>query len=276
MIPAIAAEGLAETVDAFCESIGFSVEQTARVFETAVAHGLRVRLHADQLSNGHGAALRHVSKRSQPITSNTPIQRVFKRWRLRALSPCCSPARFTSCARKHGRLWMSCAASVPIALATDCNPGTSPLTSLLLTMNMGATLFGLTVDECIAGITREAARRSGGWRMSARSRPASHATWRSGTSIARPSSSIAWGLTRCTPGCGGANDARPATTRQGQPGGVVRDLSRRLADGRSRVPGRHSPKAPGGRSDRRQGRARLRRQHRVWQTGKRSDRHGRP
>ena len=101
MIPAVAAEGLAEAVDAFCEGIGFSPEQTARVFEAAQAHGLRVRLHADQLSNPHGAALAARFRRSRPIISNIPMKRACKRWRRPASSRCCFPGRFTSCARRQ-------------------------------------------------------------------------------------------------------------------------------------------------------------------------------
>ena len=90
------------------------------------------------------------------------MKRALQRWRRPASSRCCCRARFTFCARRSGRQ-SNCLRRhrVPIAVATDCNPGTSPSTSLLLTMNMGATLFGLTVDECIAGVTREAARALG-------------------------------------------------------------------------------------------------------------------
>ena len=163
MIPAVASEGLAEAVDAFCEGIGFSPEQTARVFEAARAHGLRVKLHADQLSNTHGAALAArfgaLSADHLEYTDEAGVQAMAAAGVVAVLAPgrVLLPARDAS-----GRRSSSCAATrVPIALATDCNPGTSPLTSLLLTMNMGATLFGLTVDECIAGVTREAARALG-------------------------------------------------------------------------------------------------------------------
>ena len=133
-----AQNGLADAVDAFCEGIAFSPEQTARVFAAAKAPGLPVKLHADQLSNLHGAKLAAELRRAVGRSS-----RIHRRGRRRrdgaapARSPCCCPARSTSCAkrklppvdafRRHG---------VPMAIATDCNPGTSPLTSLLLTMNM--------------------------------------------------------------------------------------------------------------------------------------------
>jgi imidazolonepropionase len=162
MIPAVAEEGLAETVDAFCEGIGFSPEQTARVFEAATAHGLRVRLHADQLSNLHGAALAArfgaLSADHLEYADEAGVCAMAAAGVVAVLLPgafyflCETKRPPVESLRRHG---------VPIALATDCNPGTSPLTSLLLTLNMGATLFGLTVDECIAAVTREAARALG-------------------------------------------------------------------------------------------------------------------
>jgi imidazolonepropionase len=162
MLPAIAAEGLADAVDAFCEGIAFSAEQTAQVFTTAKALGLPVRLHADQLSNLHGAALAArfgalsadhleyadedgVAAMARAGTIAVVLPGAFYFIREQQIPP-------IAAMRRHG---------VPIALATDSNPGTSPLTSLLLTMNMGATLFRLTVDECIAAVTREAARALG-------------------------------------------------------------------------------------------------------------------
>ncbi len=162
MIPAVAAEGLAETVDAFCERIGFSSEQIARVFTAAEAHGLRVRLHADQLSNGRGAALAArfgaLSADHLEYTNEGGVRAMAAAGVVAVLLPGAfyflreSMRPPVDLLRRH---------RVPIAVATDCNPGTSPLTSLLLALNMGATLFGLTVDECIAGATREAARALG-------------------------------------------------------------------------------------------------------------------
>jgi imidazolonepropionase len=162
MLPAIAAEGLADAVDAFCEGIAFSVEQTAQVFAKAQTLGFPVRLHADQLSNLHGAALAArfgalsadhleyadedgVAAMARAGTIAVVLPGAFYFIREHQLPP-------IEAMRRHG---------VPIALATDSNPGTSPLTSLLLAMNMGATLFRLTVDQCIAAVTREAARALG-------------------------------------------------------------------------------------------------------------------
>jgi imidazolonepropionase len=162
MIPVVASEGLAEAVDAFCEKIAFSAAQTARVFEAARAHGLRVKLHADQLSNSHGAALAAsfgaLSADHLEYTDAAGVQAMAETGVVAVLLPGAfyflheTTRPPVELFRRH---------HVPIALATDCNPGTSPLTSLLLTMNMGAVLFGLTVDECIAGVTRAAANALG-------------------------------------------------------------------------------------------------------------------
>ena len=162
MIPALAREGLAEAVDAFCEGIGFSREQTARVFEAARAQGLRVKLHADQLSNTHGAALAArfgaLSADHLEYTDEAGVQAMAAAGVAAVLLP---GAYYFLRETRRPPIELLRRHHVPIALATDCNPGTSPLTSLLLTMNMGATLFGLTVDECLAGVTREAARALG-------------------------------------------------------------------------------------------------------------------
>jgi imidazolonepropionase len=162
MLPAIAAEGLADMVDAFCEGIAFSVEQTAQLFAKAKTLGLPLRLHADQLSNLHGAALAaRFGALSADHLEYADEDGVAAMARAGAVAVVLPGAFYfirehqkppIEAMRRHG---------VPIALATDSNPGTSPLTSLLLTMNMGATLFRLTVDECIAAVTREAARALG-------------------------------------------------------------------------------------------------------------------
>ena len=162
MLPAIAAEGLADAVDAFCEGIAFSPEQAARVFATARRHGLPVKLHADQLSNGGGARLaaEHgaLSADHLEYTDEDGIAAMAQAGTVAVLLPGAfyfireTQAPPVALFRRHG---------VPMALATDSNPGTSPLASLLLAMNMGATLFRMTVEECIAGTTREAARALG-------------------------------------------------------------------------------------------------------------------
>ena len=127
------------------------------------ALGLPVKLHADQLSNLHGAAL--AARYRRAVGRSSRIHRRGRRGRdgaRPAPSPCCCPAPSTSSARRRSRR-STCSASTAckMAVATDCNPGTSPLTSLLLTMNMAATLFRMTVEECLAGVTREAARALG-------------------------------------------------------------------------------------------------------------------
>ena len=162
MIPAVARAGLADAVDAFCEGIGFTSAQTARVFEVAAAHGLPVKLHAEQLSNRHGAALaaRHgaLSADHLEYLDEAGIAAMAAARTVATLLP---GAYYFMRETRLPPIDGLRAAGVGIALATDCNPGTSPLTSLLLTMNMAATLFRLTVDECLAGVTRNAARALG-------------------------------------------------------------------------------------------------------------------
>jgi imidazolonepropionase len=156
------AEGLVDAVDGFCEGIAFSPDDMRLVFDAAQKLGLRVKLHADQLSNLHGAALAAsygaLSADHLEYTDDAGAAAMAKAGTVAVLLPGAfyfireTKKPPVELFRKHG---------THIALATDNNPGTSPLTSLLLTMNMGATLFALTVEECIAGITREAARALG-------------------------------------------------------------------------------------------------------------------
>jgi imidazolonepropionase len=162
MLPAVAREGLADAVDAFCEGIAFSPEQTARVFAAARACGLPVKLHADQLSDLGGARLaaEHgaLSADHLEYTSEEGAAALAKAGTVAVLLPGAfytlreTQAPPVAAFRRH---------RTRMALATDCNPGTSPLTSLLTVLNMGATLFRLTVEECLAGVTREAARALG-------------------------------------------------------------------------------------------------------------------
>ncbi|MBA4013926.1 MAG: imidazolonepropionase [Phenylobacterium sp.] len=162
MIPAVAAEGLADAVDAFCEGIGFSPAQTRRVFAAAQAHGLPVKLHAEQLSNQHGAALAaEFGALSADHLEHLDTDGVAAMARAGVVATLLPGAFYSVRETRLPPVDDLRRAGVPIALATDCNPGTSPLTSLLLTMNMAATLFRLTVDECLAGVTREAARALG-------------------------------------------------------------------------------------------------------------------
>ena len=162
MLPALAAEGLADAVDAFCETIAFSPEQTARVFQAALSAGLPVRLHADQLSNSGGAALAArfgaLSADHLEYADEAGVAAMAQAGTTAVLLP---GAFYTLRERQPPPVEALRRRRVPLAVATDCNPGTSPLTSLLLAMNMAATLFGLTVEECIAGATREAARALG-------------------------------------------------------------------------------------------------------------------
>lgn len=162
MIPAVAEERLADAVDAFCERIAFDHEQTKRVFEAAKAHGLPVKLHAEQLSNSHGAALAAsfgaLSADHLEHLDAEGIRAMKESGTVATLLP---GAFYFTRETKVPPVAELRAAGIPIALGTDCNPGSSPLTSLLLTMNMAATFFRMTVDECILGVTRNAARALG-------------------------------------------------------------------------------------------------------------------
>ncbi|WP_192253002.1 imidazolonepropionase [Mesorhizobium caraganae] len=162
ILPAIAAEGLADAVDGFCEGIAFSPEQIARVFDKARALGLPVKLHADQLSNLHGAELAArygaLSADHLEYTDDAGAAAMAKAGTVATILP---GAYYFIRETKQPPIGLFRQHGVKMAVATDNNPGTSPLTSLLLTMNMAATLFGLTVEECLAGTTREAARALG-------------------------------------------------------------------------------------------------------------------
>ncbi len=156
------AEGLVDAVDGFCEGIAFSVADMARVFDVARALGLPVKLHAEQLSNLGGAKfaasrgalsvdhLEYLDADGAEAMAAAGTVAVLLPGAFYAISETRKPP--VALLREKG---------VRIAVATDCNPGTSPLTSLLLAMNMAATLFRLTVEECLAGATREAARALG-------------------------------------------------------------------------------------------------------------------
>ena len=162
MLPAVAKAGLADAVDAFMEGIAFSATQTALVFETARGLGLPVKLHADQLSNLGGAALAAkfsaLSADHLEHTDEAGAAAMAKAGTVAVLRP---GAFYFIRETQKPPVEAFRRQSVPMALATDCNPGSSPLTSLLLTMNMGATLFRMNVAECLAGITREGARALG-------------------------------------------------------------------------------------------------------------------
>jgi imidazolonepropionase len=158
-LPAVARAKLADAVDGFCEGIAFSPEEIARVFEAASAHGLRVKLHADQLSNLHGANLvasfKGLSADHLEYADEEGAAAMSRAGTVAVLLP---GAFYFIRETKVPPVELFRRHKVPMAIATDCNPGSSPLTSILLTMSMAATLFRMTVDECVAGVTREAAR----------------------------------------------------------------------------------------------------------------------
>ena len=162
VLPAVVAENLADAVDAFCEAIAFSPEQTAKFFKRAQALGLAVKVHADQLLPGGGAAvaarfgalsadhLEHAGEDELAALKEAGAVAVLlpgAYYYLRETHP--PPVR---------RLREL---EIPIALATDCNPGTSPLVSPLLVLNLACTLFGLTPAEALRGVTTNAARALG-------------------------------------------------------------------------------------------------------------------
>ena len=160
MIPA--AIGLADAVDAFCEGIGFSPAQTDRVLRTAVAAGLPVKLHAEQLSALGGARL---AARHGALSADHLEHACEADVRAMAVSGTIAvllPGAYYFMRETHAPpIELLRAHRVPIALATDCNPGTSPITSLLLILNMAATLFRLTVTEALRGVTVNAATALG-------------------------------------------------------------------------------------------------------------------
>ena len=162
MMPALAAEGLVDAVDVFCERIAFSLEETERVFKAAQALGLPVKLHAEQLSDMGGAALaaRYGALSCDHIEhlSQDGIDAMRASGTVAVLLP---GAFYTLRDTKLPPIEALRAAGVPMAVSTDHNPGTSPALSLLLMANMACTLFRLTVPEAIDGITVHAARALG-------------------------------------------------------------------------------------------------------------------
>jgi imidazolonepropionase len=162
LIPAAAKQGIATSVDAFCETIAFTPDEVERVFKAAAHHGLHVRLHAEQLSNQHGAALaaryralsadhlEHLDEAGAKAMAAAGTVAVLLPGAYYVLQEKRKPP--VALLRKH---------KVPMAIATDCNPGTSPLLSPTLAMSMACTLFGLTPEEAIAGMSINAARALG-------------------------------------------------------------------------------------------------------------------
>ncbi len=162
MIPAAAKAGLADAVDAFCETIGFTPEQTARVFDAAAAHDLPVKLHAEQLSDQGGAQLAArygaLSADHLEYVSSEGIEAMAQSGTVAVLLP---GAFYVLKETQKPPIDAFRRFGVPMAVSTDCNPGSSPVTSLLLMINMACVLFGLTVEEALAGVTRNAARALG-------------------------------------------------------------------------------------------------------------------
>ena len=162
MIPIIARERLADAVDAFCERIAFTPAQTRRVFEAARAHRLPVKLHADQLSDTGGAALAAefgaLSADHLEYTNDAGVGAIARAGSVAVMLPGAFHVL------RETRLPPIAALRAPrvaMAVATDCNPGTSPVVSLVLMLNFACTLFGLTPEEALAGVTINAARALG-------------------------------------------------------------------------------------------------------------------
>jgi imidazolonepropionase len=162
MIPAIAAAGAADAVDAFCENIGFTAEEVDYVFCAARTAGLDVKLHAEQLSNQHGSALaaRHQALSADHLEylDDAGIVAMAKAGTVAVLLP---GAFYFLREKQLPPIDALRAAGVHMAVASDCNPGTSPMTSPLAALNMACTLFHLTPEEALAGVTREGARALG-------------------------------------------------------------------------------------------------------------------
>jgi imidazolonepropionase len=162
MLPAIAAENLAEAADVFCERIAFTREQTERVFERARGLGLALRLHADQLSDGGGGELAArfgaLSADHLEYTSEASLQLMAERGVVAGLLP---GAFYFLRETRQPPIEQMRALGIPLAVSTDCNPGTSPISSLLLAMNMACVLFRMTATEVLRGVTINAARALG-------------------------------------------------------------------------------------------------------------------
>jgi imidazolonepropionase len=162
MIPAIAAQGAATAFDAFCEGIGFTAEEVDYVFKAARKAGLKLKLHAEQLSNQQGAAMaaRHQALSADHLEylDDAGVAAMAKAGMVAVLLP---GAFYFLRETKSPPIAKLRAAGVKLAVAGDCNPGTSPMTSPLMALNMACTLFQLTPEEALAGMTREAAHALG-------------------------------------------------------------------------------------------------------------------
>ncbi|MBV8679283.1 MAG: imidazolonepropionase [Aquitalea sp.] len=162
ILPTVAAQGLAEAVDVFCESVGFSPAQTRRVFEAAAAHGLKVKGHVEQLSNLQGAALvaefAGLSADHIEYLDAAGVAALKAAGTVAVLLP---GAFYFLRETQKPPVELLRAAGVPMAVSTDLNPGTSPFASIRLAMNQACVLFGLTPEEALAGVTRHAAQALG-------------------------------------------------------------------------------------------------------------------
>ena len=162
MMPLLHAEGLVDAVDAFCERIAFTLAQTERMFQAAHALGLPVKLHAEQLSDSGGARLaaryNAISCDHLEWLSDAGVLAMAQAGTTAVLLP---GAFYFLRETRLPPIAQLRAAGVPLAISTDCNPGSSPCTSLLLMLNMACTLFRLTPEEALAGVTRNAARALG-------------------------------------------------------------------------------------------------------------------
>jgi len=162
LLPDIKERELADAVDGYCESIAFEAPQIAKLFRAAKEAGLPVKLHADQLSDGGGAELAAhfgaLSADHLEYSSKAGVRALANAGTTAVLLP---GAFLTLGEKQKPPVDLLRDNNVPIALATDCNPGTSPLCSITYAMALGSRLFGLTPEECLAGVTREAARALG-------------------------------------------------------------------------------------------------------------------
>ncbi len=162
MMPALASEGLIDAVDAFCETIGFSLAETEQVFRAARDLGLPVKLHAEQLSDMGGAALAaRYGALSCDHIEHLSLDGIAAMKQAGSVAVLLPGAYYFLRDTHLPSIAALRAAGVPMAVSTDHNPGTSPALSLLLMLNMACTLFRLTVPEAIAGVTRHAARALG-------------------------------------------------------------------------------------------------------------------
>lgn len=162
LIPEASKQGIATSVDAFCDTVAFTPQEVERLFKAAAHNGLRVRLHAEQLSNQHGAALaaqyRALSADHLEHLDEAGAKAMAAAGTIAVLLP---GAYYALQEKKKPPIGLLRKHNVPIAIATDSNPGTSPMLSPTLAMNMACTLFGLTPEEAVSGMTINAARALG-------------------------------------------------------------------------------------------------------------------